>query len=292
MEMDWVEGRFVPRYGNQSFYIIMSQSSLLSKNQRIFGQDINVVGRVCRIHNSVNASSIPSDDPLSEIFEFSFNGNLTFSETCHSQGAPSTENRTIFSYAKIKLPLTCNIHSDRINCESIKFNSNKPEEMHVLRHRMEVIEEHFEEKKININSTTFIKSDLEAELPPTVATPFMEKIKLPLIISLAAVAGFIFMCLIRVCLMKSHRPAQPGTGNTITINAGSNAHNESPVSTMVTPSCPEAPAHIEEAPPSYHDSVDIEELRTIPHAKRSAAVTRRLSEHYESTRNSKNQHRQ
>ena len=257
------------------------QSSLLSKNQRMFGQDINVVGRLCKIHNSINASSIPSNDPLSEIFEFSFTGNLTFSETCHSQGAPSTENRTIFSYAKIKLPLTCNIRSDRINCESVKFNTNKPEEMHVLRRRMEVIEEHFEEKKININSTTFVKSDLEAEIPLTVATPLMDKIKLPLIISLAAVAGIIFMCLFGVCMMKSHASAQSGAGNTITINNKSNA--------MVTPSCPEAPAHIRRAPPSYNESVDIDELKAIPHAKRSAAVNRRLSEHYESTRKPKNQ---
>ena len=139
MSMAYIDGRFVRRYGNQSFYIIMSKSSLLSKNQRMFGQDINVVGRLCKIHNSINASSIPSNDPLSEIFEFSFTGNLTISETCHSQGAPSTENRTIFSYAKIKLPLTCNIRSDRINCESVKFNTNKPEEMHVLRRHMEVI---------------------------------------------------------------------------------------------------------------------------------------------------------
>ena len=155
----------------------------------MFGQDINVVGRLCKIHTSINASSIPSNDKLSEVFEFRFNGSLELSETCHHNGNSSTEKQTIFSYAKIKLPLTCNIRSEKINCDSVKFNSNKLEEIHVLQKRMEVIEEHFEEEKININSTTFIKSNLDTEIPPSVATPLLEKIKLPLIISLAAVAG-------------------------------------------------------------------------------------------------------
>ena len=296
MEMVVIDGKFIPRYGNHSFYVIMSQSTLLSKNQRMFGQDINVVGRLCKIHKSVNASSIPSNDPLFEIFEFEFNGTMTLSETCHPKGIPSTKNRTIFSYAKIKLPLTCNIRSEKINCDSVKFNSNKPEELHILKHRMEVIEEHFEEEKVNINSTTFIKSNIDAEVPPTVVTPLLEKIKLPLIISLAVIVGLVFMCLIGVCMMKSHAPIQPATGNTITINNKSTSNNESPVSTMVTPSCPieEAPpaSSNEGAPPAYHDSVDINALKAIPHSKRSPGVSKRLQEHYESTRKSKSHTRQ
>ena len=59
-----VNRRFIPKYGNHSFYIVMSKSNLLSTNQRMFGQDINVVGRLCRIHTSVNASSIPTNDLL------------------------------------------------------------------------------------------------------------------------------------------------------------------------------------------------------------------------------------
>merc|ERR1712030_27053 len=89
LEMVSIDGKFIPRYGNHSFYIVMSQSNLLSKNQRMFGQDINVVGRLCRIHTSVNASSIPSNDQLSEVFEFRFNGSLKLSETCHLNGNAS-----------------------------------------------------------------------------------------------------------------------------------------------------------------------------------------------------------
>ena len=148
LHMVSVNGRYIPRYGNHSFYIVMSKSNLISTNQRMFGQNINVVGRLCRIHTSVNASSIPTNDQLSEVFEFRFNGSLKLSETCHHNGSSVTEDRTVFSYAKIKLPLTCNIRSEKINCDSVKFNSNKPEEIHVLQKRMEVIEEHFEEQQV------------------------------------------------------------------------------------------------------------------------------------------------
>ena len=288
MEVSLINGKFIPRYGNHSFYIIMSQSSLLSKSQRMFGRNINVVGRFCRIHESINASSIESNDPLFEIFEFNFRGNLTFSETCHPKGAPSTKTRTIFSYAKIKLPLTCDIRSEKINCDSVKFNSNKPEEIHILKHRMEVIEEHFEEIKININSTKFIKSNIYEEIPPTFATPLLERIKWPVIISLAVVAGIIIMCLIGICMMKRNAQSPPAAGNTINITNKSSAHNESPVSTVVTPSCPPDESNSNEgAPPPYNTMVDISELLAIPNSRRSPGVQKRLQEHYESSRNPK-----
>ena len=288
MEMTLFDGKFVPRYDNHSFYVIMSQSTLLSKSQRMFGKNINVVGRFCRVHKSINASSIQSNDPLFEIFEFDFEGNLTFSETCYPKGAPSTKNRTIFSYARIKLPLTCSIRSEKINCDSVKFSSNRPEEIHILKHRMEVIEEHFEERKININSTQFIKSNIYAEIPPASTTPLLERIKWPLIISLAVVAGIILMCLIGICMMKRNTLTSPAAGNTINITNKSSSHNESPVSTLVTPSCPPEESNSNEgAPPPYNTMVDINELLAIPHSRRSPGVQKRLQEHYESSRNSK-----
>ena len=288
--MNLIEGKFVPRYGNQSFYVIMSQSTLLSKSQRMFGRSINVVGRSCKIHESVNASSIQSNDPLFEIFEFKFKGNLTFSETCHPKGIPSTINKTIFSYAKIKLPLTCSIRSEKINCQSVKFNSNRPEEIHILKHRMEVIEEHFEELKININSTKFITINPFTEIPSAFTTPLLEKVKWPLIISLAAVTGIIILCLIGVCLVKKNITNPPTAGNNIIITNKSTSTNMSPLSTIVTPSCPPAETSISEnAPPPYNTQADINELKAIPYSQRTAEVQRRILDHYESSRNSKTQ---
>ena len=146
---------------------------------------------------------------------------------------------------------------------------------------MEVIEEHFEEKKININSTEFVKSNLIAEIPSTLATPLFEKIKWPLIISLAAVTGIIFLSLIGTCLVKRNK--SPAAGNSIIINNKSS-------STVVTPSCPPAePIASKGAPPSYNAQADITELLAIPYSERDAKVQRRLQDHYESTQKSESQ---
>ena len=80
MEVSLVDGRIIQKYGNHSTYIILSQDAVLSKKTRMFGQDINVVGLVCKIHNSVNASSTNSTDALFEVFTFKFEGNLTITE--------------------------------------------------------------------------------------------------------------------------------------------------------------------------------------------------------------------
>ena len=104
------------------------------------------------------------------------------------------------------------IHSEKIECNSVQFNSNRPEEIHILKHRLEVIEEHYEEKKININSTKFVKSNLFAEIAPTMVTPLLEKVKWPLIISLAAVTGIICLSLIGTCLVKKNINAKVDSG--------------------------------------------------------------------------------
>jgi hypothetical protein len=148
---------------------------------------------------------------------------------------------------------------------------------------MEVIEEHFEERKININSTEFVKSNLIAEIFTTLATPLFETIKWPLIISLAAVTGIIFLSLIVTCVVKKSTTNSPAASNNITITNKSS-------STVVTPSCPPAePIASKGAPPSYNAQADITELLAIPYSERDARVQRRLQDHYESTQNSETQ---
>ena len=81
-----VDGKLIRKYGNHSTYILLSQDAVLSKKTKMFGQDIHVVGRVCTIHNSVNASYSASTDALFEEFSFQFEGNLTITETCPMNG--------------------------------------------------------------------------------------------------------------------------------------------------------------------------------------------------------------
>ena len=62
MEVTMVDGKLIQKYGNRSTYILLSQDAVLSKK--------TVIGRVCKIHNSVNASSSTSTDAIFEEFSF------------------------------------------------------------------------------------------------------------------------------------------------------------------------------------------------------------------------------
>ena len=148
---------------------------------------------------------------------------------------------------------------------------------------MEIIEENFEEKKININSTVFVRSNIESEpayTSPT--TPLLERIKWPLIGSLAAVAVMIFLGLIFICMLKNHS----NSGAQITITNAATSNNDSPIcnEAVVTPSCPTAIQiqendPVQEAPPAYYSTVDINRLLGIPIANRNAFETRAVMRH-------------
>ena len=199
MEVSLVDGRLVRKYGNHSTYILLSQDAVVSKKTKMFGQDIHVVGRVCTIHNSVNASSTTSNDALFEEFTLQFEGNMTIIETCPLNGTTVSQNWTFAYQAKLKLPLVCSIQSEKVNCDAIKFQSSKVKEIHLTHYRMEVLEQHLEEEKINVNSTVFIRSNIELEekiLPAS--TTFLEKMKWPIIGSLVAIASLISMGLLYV----------------------------------------------------------------------------------------------
>merc|ERR1712074_37467 len=146
-------GRLVRKYGKHSSYILLSQDALISKRTRMFNQDIQVVGRICTVDNSINTSSTPSNDALYEEFTLTFEGNLTFTENCPLNATTISEVWTFTKMAKIRLPLVCSIISEKFNCSSVKFQSSRVKEIHFSEHRMSIVEQHFEEEKIATNST-------------------------------------------------------------------------------------------------------------------------------------------
>ena len=287
LEVSMVEGRLVRKYGNHSTYILLSQDAVVSRKTKMFGQDIHVVGRVCTVHNSVNASSTASNDALFEEFSFQFEGNLTVIETCPLNGTTISQNWTFSSQAKLKLPLVCSLRSDKINCDSIKLQSSKTKELHMKHYRMEVIEQHLEEEKIDVNSTVFIRSNIKQEenAPPT-STSFLEKMKWPLIGTLAAIASLIFIGLVFICQLKN--PSSSGVS--VEINNAATSNNESPICTSevsnqynqyYTPSLPSAPqfqeeAPVQDAPPNYYSTVDIKKILAIPPAQRNPFETQEV----------------
>jgi len=284
LELSWTNGRFTHKNGNHSTYVLISQDAVLSKQTRLFGHDINVVGRVCKIHNSINATSKSSPDALFEIFKFEFNGTITVSEVCPSNGTFVSQTYNFTTHATLKLPLVCALQSSLINCDSVNIHSNTAKEIHPTKYRMEIIEQHFEEEKININSTVFVRSKIYSDSSAmSKSTPFLDQIKWPVIGLLAAVTFLIFIGLIAMCLLKNNSKS----GINVNVSNEANSRNDSPICNNIAavPSAPStiqsAPstAQIEEAPPAYHSSVDIETLMDIPVSQRDPFAQRAITNH-------------
>ena len=271
-------GRFTHKYGNHSTYVLISQDAVLSKQTRLFGHNINVVGRVCKIHNSINASSKSSPDALFKIFKFEFNGTISVTEVCPGNSTFISQNYNFTTHATIKLPLVCGLQSNLINCDSVNIHSNTAQEIHPTKYRMEIIEQHFEEEKINVNSTVFVRSEIDTDLPAKQnSTPFLDQIKWPIIGALASVTFLIFIGLVAVCLLKNNSKS----GINVNVTNEANSGNGCPISNSIetAPSAPSAPSNcqsapspkqIEEAPPAYHSTVDIQTLMDIPVSQRDA----------------------
>ena len=88
-------GRIYRKNGDRSTYILISQDSILSKETKLFGHRMNVIGRTCEINSSVNATVSPSANPLFKEFHFKLLGNLSITETCPSNESDSSFEWTI-----------------------------------------------------------------------------------------------------------------------------------------------------------------------------------------------------
>ena len=171
-----------------------------------------------------------------------------------------------------------------INCDSVNIHSNTAQEIHPTKYRLEIIEQHFEEEKINVNSTVFVKSEIDTDFSSKQnSTPFLDRIKWPVIGSLAAVTFLIFIGLIAVCLLKNNSKS----GINVNVTNEANSGNGCPTSNNMA-TAPSAPSNflpapsakqIEEAPPAYHSSVDIQTLMDIPVSQRDAFAERAITRH-------------
>ena len=151
------------------------------------------------------------------------------------------------------------------------------------------MEQKFEEAKININSTAFIKSEINSETSILPApTSLWEKFKWPLIGSLAAIALIIILTS-AICLLKNHS----NSGVSVNINNAASSTNNSPTcneaivyqeNPVIIPSCPAAietqdAAPLQDAPPDYYSTVDINALLAIPIHDRNAFESRAVTQH-------------
>ena len=74
IEVRRINDRLVPRQENSTHYYVVSEDSVLSKDTQIFGKSSKVIGRMCTVLDTVNASTIPSLEVLMEAFKLEFTG--------------------------------------------------------------------------------------------------------------------------------------------------------------------------------------------------------------------------
>ena len=158
MQVEMVDGRLQYKYKNDSTYILISQDAVLSQSTKMFNQDIHVIGRTCRVDKSINFSSSSTGNALFENFHFTFEGNITMTETCPLNGSTVSSQWTFSSTADIRLPLVCSIKSPKINCSSVSLRTSQTKEIQLEHHRMHIIKDNSDEKKVTLNNTEFIKS--------------------------------------------------------------------------------------------------------------------------------------
>lgn len=123
-------GRMIPKHGNSSHYYVISEDSILSKETQSFERASQVVGRMCTVSNTVNASSIPSPDVLMEVFKLEFSGSIKLNETCPGNGSSSSIIHEISSPATLTLPILCLIRWNEFSCGAITLWSGDTKSVH------------------------------------------------------------------------------------------------------------------------------------------------------------------
>ena len=202
-------GKLFPKFGDKSRYILLSRNSLLSKRTKLFESTVRIVGRSCTLHISVNATVTPSTNPLFEDFHFRLNGNHTITEICPS----NTTKWTISSDTKLRLPLACSLQSTLINCNSIPIKSGDTQVVHFSNHRMQIIEQHWNEEKLDFNETVFARSKITVDSSSDDSTSsFLEAIenfKIPIIGSGGAAIAIAIVIVIIITAIKCQREGNP-----------------------------------------------------------------------------------
>ena len=114
---------------------------------------------------SVNSSSSERGNFLFENYKFSFEGQITITETCPQNGSLISKHWKFNSTATIVLPLICSLNSTKINCGSVSLQSSQTERITLEHHHMQVIEKQtFEHSKITVNKTSFVRNSAPVKI--------------------------------------------------------------------------------------------------------------------------------
>ena len=149
----------------------MAHITTSSPETQFFGRTSHIVGRMCTVDSSVNATTTPSPDVLFEVFTLQFNGTITLNETCPHNGSSSSITQEIHSPAIIKLPVVCSLQSEKFNCGAVTLRSAETKEVHMTHHRMIIHQDNLVEKEVEIKTIHLSEASFPHPPPPFKAQP-------------------------------------------------------------------------------------------------------------------------
>ena len=146
---------------------------------------------------------------------------------------------------------------------------------------MQIVEQKMEEEKININKTIFVKSEILSDTHITPSAPsLINMLKWPLIGTGAAVI-LVILLTSAVLLIKNWS----SSGVSVSITNAATSSSESPVCTEAVINqanpiiLPSAPAEIQDAPPDYYSTLDINAILAVDPGDRNAFERRAVIQH-------------
>ena len=166
-EIEIKDRRMVPRnlplLHEASYYFIIPEDSVMSRETDLFGQSSHVIGRICTASMLINASSIPSTEVISETFRLEFSGTIKLNETCNGGNSSNSVIHTISSPATIVVPILCSIESKEFSCGAVIIRSGDTKLVHTSHHRTVVIQDSLVEDEVKISNNTFSRSTFNPE---------------------------------------------------------------------------------------------------------------------------------
>ena len=232
--------------GDRSRYLLIPLDGVLSKSAELFNQEMHMVGRTCWAHHSINATSSPATDALFQTFNIRLKGNMSITEHCPHNASWVSTNWTISSFTKLSLPITCKLTSEKFNCSAVSLISSETKAIHFPHHRMKILEQHWEEDKVNINQTELVRSNITLPhrstfLPTLDSITQFSHLKTPLLCA----GGAAFLILLVVIFTKLIVSRASNGVNVNVQNSNTNTND----STVVPPSTPVIAASAPAIPP-------------------------------------------
>ena len=158
---------------------------------------------------------------------------MSITEYCPHNNSWISTNWTISSFTKLSLPITSKLVSEKFNCSAVSLKSSETKEVHFSNHHMKILEQHWEEEKVNFNQTKFIRSNItlatrSTTLPTLESLNPFSNLKVPLLC--AGGAAFLILLIVIITKLAVSWESKGVNVNVQNSNTATNDNSSSPPS--------------------------------------------------------------